>query len=181
MLDLNQRLLPCESIQAIYITIFVVFLLAAPITVTANGVTNFRAILSGDEQVPDSVETKARGLAKFQLNKEGTELKFKVIVANIENVIGTHIHFAPVGANGPIVLSMLPDTAGFLVGGPFIEAPGLTLNGILVEGTATADDLVGPLEGEDLEDLILLMENGDTYVNVHTVQNRPGEIRGQIF
>ena len=169
-----------KSMLISYITIFVVFLLAAPITVAANGVINFRAILSRDDQVPNPIETKARGLAKFQLNQDGTELKFKIIVANIENVIGAHIHFAPVDANGPIVLSMVPDTAGFLADGAFITDP-LTLNGILVEGTATADDLVGPLEGEELEDLILLIENGDTYVNVHTVENRPGEIRGQIF
>lgn len=54
------------------------------------------------------------------------------------------------------------------------------MSGILVEGTATADDLVGPLAGSTLDDLIEEINNGNTYVNVHTVQNRPGEIRGQI-
>ena len=170
-----------RSIILNFIVIYAIFLLAAPTTFAENGVVNFRAVLSGDDQVPVPVDTKARGLAKFQLNRDGTELKFKVIVANIENVIGAHIHLAPAGANGPIVLSMVPDTVSFLADGPFIADPELTLNGILIEGTATAADLVGPLEGEDLEDLILLIENGDTYVNVHTVRNRPGEIRGQIF
>jgi hypothetical protein len=55
----------------------------------------------------------------------------------------------------------------------------VTVNGILVEGTATAADVSGPLAG-DLDALIAAMRAGDTYVNVHTVEFRPGEIRGQI-
>jgi len=138
---------------------------------------NFRAHLKGRNQ-PTPVDTRAQGQAIFQLSKDGTELKFKVIVANIENVIGAHIHNAPAGVNGPIVLSMVPDSANFPPA--FIPDPGLTLNGILVEGTATAADLVGPLAGESLDAQITEIRNGNAYVNVHTVQNRPGEIRGQI-
>jgi hypothetical protein len=94
-----------------------------------------------------------------------------VIVAKIDNVIGAHIHLAPAGQNGPIVLPLL--------GNPFIPDPGVTVNGILVEGTATAADVGGPLAG-DLDALIAAIRAGDTYVNVHTVEFRPGEIRGQI-
>jgi hypothetical protein len=45
----------------------------------------------------------------------------------------------------------------------------------------TADDLVGPLAGGELGDLIAEMVAGNTYVNVHTVANPGGEIRGQLF
>jgi glucose/arabinose dehydrogenase len=131
---------------------------------------NFRAHLNGRQQ-PTPVDTLAQGQAIFQLSKDRTELKFKVIVANIDNVIGAHIHLAPAGQNGPIVLPLL--------GNPFIPDPGVTANGILVEGTATAADVSGPLAG-DLDALIAAMRAGDTYVNVHTVEFRPGEIRGQI-
>ena len=140
----------------------------------------FRARLSGRNEVPNPVDTRARGRAIFRLSKDGTELKFKVIVAKIEDVIGAHIHLAPAGANGPIVLSMIPDTAGFLADGALIPDPGLTLKGVLVEGTATAADLVGPLMDQPLDFLIREMRNGNAYVNVHTVANRSGEIRGQI-
>ena len=146
---------------------------------SAGGGT-FRSLLRGDNEVPAPVDTPAQGQAIFQLNKDGTALEFTVIVANIENAIGAHIHNAPADANGPIVLSMVPDTAGFLSDGPFIPDPGVTLNGILVQGTATVADLVGPLMGMSLDKLLDEMRNGDTYVNVHTVQNRPGEIRGQV-
>ena len=32
----------------------------------------------------------------------------------------------------------------------------------------------------DLADLVAAMASGDTYVNVHTLANLPGEIRGQL-
>ena len=35
-----------------------------------------------------------------------------------------------------------------LLGNPFIPDPGVTVNGILVEGTATAADVGGPLAGD---------------------------------
>ena len=43
-----------------------------------------------------------------------------------------------------------------------------------------ADDLVGPLEGMSISDLIRKMRAGETYVDVHTISNPGGEIRGQI-
>jgi len=51
---------------------------------------------------------------------------------------------------------------------------------MLAKGTITAEDLVGPLAGMSLNDLRMAMMQGLTYVNVHTSQYPPGEIRGQI-
>lgn len=141
---------------------------------------NFVAPLSGDQEVP-ARETRARGLAKFQLSKDGSELEFKLIAANIENVVAAHIHLGPPDANGPVVAFLFgPAPAG---GGRF--------SGVLAEGTITSADLVGPLAGEPLSVLIEAMRAGNTYVNVHTndgegpVNTGPGdfpggEIRGQI-
>jgi hypothetical protein len=55
------------------------------------------------------------------------------------------------------------------------------INGVLAEGTITAADLVGPLSGKSLSDLMTDVMAGETYVNVHTTQNPAGEIRGQII
>jgi hypothetical protein len=154
----------------------VCMLMLAPLAM-AQPVENFHAVLAGDNQ-PSPVDTRARGLVTFQLSKDRTKLAYKVIVANIQDVIGAHIHLAPQGTNGPIVLSLLPDPANFPP--PFIADPGVTVNGILVEGTAIGSDLVGLLAGSSLESLISEIKAGNAYVNVHTVANRPGEIRGQI-
>jgi len=128
---------------------------------------NFVAPLSGNEEVP-SVDTKATGLAKFQINKDGDEISYKLIVANIENVRFAHIHMAPEGDNGPVVAFLFP--------GPTTDG---RTNGIIAEGTITGSDVVGPLEG-DLNALIYRMTIGNTYVNVHSIGTPSGEIRGQI-
>lgn len=141
---------------------------------------NFVAPLSGEEEVPER-DTRARGLATFQLSEDGTELKYRLIVANIENVVAAHIHVEAVGVNGPVV--------AFLYGpaGP----GGGRLDGVIAEGTITSANLVGPLTGQEISDLLVQMRAGNTYVNVHTNDGVPptntgpgdfpgGEIRGQI-
>ena len=150
-------------------------LLLQPVSVASDperGVLNFRAHLSGGEEVPP-VDTRAQGQAVFQLSRDGSELSYRLIVANIQNVTQAHIHMAPRGENGPVVAWLYPE------GPPAELIPG-RFNGVLATGTITADDLVGPLAGAGLEDLIEAMLAGDLYVNVHTSQFPPGEIRGQI-
>lgn len=132
---------------------------------------NFVAHLSGEEEVPP-VETQATGQATFKLLKNGT-VRFRLIVANIEDVNQVHIHLGAPGENGPIVVWLYPE------GPPPELIPG-RFNGVLATGIITDADLVGPLEGMTVADLIDEMRSGNTYVNVHTEANPDGEIRGQI-
>jgi hypothetical protein len=138
----------------------------------ALGERSFVAVLSGAEEVPP-VDTRARGQASFQLSHDGTELSYRLIVANIENVSMAHIHLAPAGANGPVVAWLYP-------GGPPPQLIEGRFQGVLAEGTITAGDLVGPLAGATLADLVDELSAGNAYVNVHTSQFPPGEVRGQI-
>ena len=131
-------------------------------------VLNFRTHLKGENEVP-SVETMATGQATFQLNKEGTELSYKLIVSNIENVRMAHIHYAPEGQNGGVVAWLY--SGGLILG---------NVNGVLAEGKITAANLTGALAGSTMQDLIDAFYAGMTYVNVHTNQVPSGEIRGQI-
>lgn len=140
------------------------------LTVSVSAKLNFATHLSGDEA---GVDTKAQGQAIFHLSKDGTELKYKLIAANIENITMAHIHFAPAGQNGPIVVWLYPSTP------PAQLIPG-RFNGVLAIGTITASDLIGPLAGLPLDALITNMTADNTYVNLHTAQNTAGEIRGQI-
>ncbi len=133
---------------------------------------NFRTHLKGDNEVP-AVETNAQGQAIFKVSKDGNSIQYKLIVANIENVLMAHIHNAPAGQNGGIVVWLYPSSP------PPQLIPGRS-QGILAEGTITADNLMGALAGQTIADLVELIESGDTYVNVHTDQNPSGEVRGQI-
>ena len=132
----------------------------------------FTAQLAGANEVP-AVETAARGVATFKLSNDGSELTYRLNVANIENVLMAHIHLAAVGENGPVVAWLYPE-------GPPPELIAGRTQGTLATGTITSADLVGPLAGMTLADLLAAMEAGGAYVNVHTTQNPGGEIRGQI-
>jgi hypothetical protein len=160
--------IPDDSIPALGAFVADALGLTIDACLDANGTPRvFRARLSGSQEVPP-VDTNATGVAVFRLNDDGDALSYKLIVANIEDVLFSHIHFASAGMNGPIVAFLFD-------GGP--TGP---VNGVLAEGTITADDLIGPLEESSLQDLIDAIEAGNTYVNVHTAANPAGEIRGQI-
>lgn len=133
---------------------------------------NFRAHLSGNQEVPP-VETKAQGQAEFKVSRDTTYVHFRLNVANIRNVTQAHIHLGPRGENGPIVAWLFPSAP------PAVLVPG-RFQGILSAGVITETNLVGPLAGQMLSDLIAAMAAGNTYVNVHTQDVPTGEIRGQI-
>ena len=115
------------------------------------------------------------------MSKDGLSLSYRLIATNIDNVVASHIHIGPAGVNGPVVLFLYGTAAPG--GGP--------LNGVISQITVTAANLVGPLAGHPLSDLIEAMSTGNAYVNVHTndgvapINTGPGdfpggEIRGQI-
>src|SRR5438552_1339946 len=83
--------------------------LAATLTLSAPAVSdenkNFVTHLMGEEQVPP-VETDAQGEAIFHVSKDGTTISFKLIVANLEDVVAAHSLVAPAGKNGPIVVRL---------------------------------------------------------------------------
>lgn len=145
----------------------------ASLAAAAEAPRNFRTSLSGAEEVPAN-DSRARGVATFQLSADGTELSYRLIVANIENVNQAHIHLAPAGENGGVVLWLYPS------GPPAQPIPGRT-DGVLATGTVTEANLVGALAGQPLSALIEHIDNGNAYVNVHTNPGFPGgEIRGQL-
>ena len=140
-------------------------------------------ILEGAQEVP-SVTTDASGGALFVFNATGSELlRFRITVDNLDldgnqtgdvndDVTAAHIHLAPFGVNGPIVVGFIsPTMVDDLVVDP--------VKGVIT-GTITGDSLIADLSGEPLSRLIDEMRSGNTYVNIHTVANPGGEIRGQI-
>lgn len=145
----------------------VITVAAAPVAAAPPMAKNFVAVLSGSEEVPP-VDTNARGLAKFQLSADGMELRFKLIVANIDDVVAAHIHCGAVGVNGPVGVTLF-------AGGPDSS------NGILAQDVITAPDAGNACGWMTFGDVIDAIMTGDTYVNVHTLANPGGEIRGQVM
>ena len=54
----------------------------------------------------------------------------------------------------------------------------LLRDGVLETGTITADKLEGPMKGKHVSDLAFAGANRSLYMNIHTVKNPNGEIRG---
>lgn len=132
----------------------------------------FSAQLSGAEETP-SVTTDASGEATFETEDDGKKLHYVLKVENLKDVTMAHIHMAAAGKNGPVVVWLYPSQP------PEKLIEGVS-NGKIAEGTITASNLTGPLEGKTMSDLLAKMSAGDLYVNVHTKQHGGGEIRGQL-
>ncbi len=141
---------------------------------------NFVAHAVGEQEVPPR-DTRAQGQAVFRLSADGTTMSYRLTVANISNVVQAHIHLAPAGSNGNIVV--------FLYG--LVASGGGPVNGVLAEGTFAAADFINDLSGLAMSDLIAAIQSGGAYVNVHTndgvapTNTGPGdfpggEIRGQV-
>jgi hypothetical protein len=139
-------------------------------TAAVNGHWNAHA--TGDNEVPPNA-SRAQAQANLKLSADGESLSYKLNVANIENVTQAHIHMAPSGTNGAIVAWLYPSAP------PSQLIPGRS-SGTLGEGTLTAASLVGPLAGQPLSALVDAIDSGNAYVNVHTSQFPPGEVRGQV-
>ena len=151
---------------------FAPFLFAGALVVagatTAWAASNHRTHLTGAEEV-EPVVTGAQGQATFKIADDGESIEYKLNVSNLDGVIQAHIHLGPAGENGPVVVFLFGPVPG-----------GVDSAGRLASGTFTAANLIGPLAGHPLSDLIDAIESGNAYVNVHTVAHTGGEIRGQL-
>ncbi len=123
-----------------------------------------QAHLNGAGQVPP-FDTLAQG--QFTAMLCGGDLSYRLTVANLANIVAAHIHCGEVDVNGPVGVTL------------FAGAP-VTLSGTLAEGPILAPDSSNGCSWLDLDDVIDALESGATYVNVHTLQSLPGEIRGQV-
>ncbi len=131
-----------------------------------NNNVEYSTVLSGDEEVPP-VNTQATGIADFSPSNNGDSIDYTITATDIEEVTAGHIHFGIEGQNGPIAATL------FEFDSPQDE--------VSESGTINSDDLMGPLEGMQISDLVDAFNDGNTYANIHTQQNPNGEIRGQTI
>ncbi|MEO0732297.1 MAG: CHRD domain-containing protein, partial [Bacteroidota bacterium] len=128
---------------------------------TASG--EFTANLSGVVEVPCPVTTTGTGtitatLANGQLTVSGS---FSGLTSDFDADIagGAHLHLGMAGMGGPVALLLNSDLDDDLRGGSF-----------------AADSNVFDLNAEQLAALL----NRGMYVNIHTEDFGPGELRGQL-
>lgn len=136
----------------------------------------FKARLTGSEENPPVV-TDTKGKAEIRLNADETKLEFELSVRKGVRVTQSHIHCAPKGVNGPIVVFLAGfHSLGWDVDGNWVQnATATDANVIPPAATSTC-----PVPITNLRDLAAAMRQGNTYVNVHSVAHPGGEARGQL-
>ena len=112
------------------------------------------ASLTGAAEVPGPGDTDGTGTVKITLNQGKGEICFELTVSNIAAATAAHIHEAPAGQAGPVVVTLAPPPTG-----------GSSKNCV------SAD-----------EDLIKrIRQNPENfYVNVHNAELPDGAVRGQL-
>jgi len=135
--------------------------------------TTFRKVLtstmSGDNQI-QPVKTNVVGIMSITIPQNETEIEYKVNITGTSNISTAYIHLGKNGENGNEVVDLLNDSKINK-----LEGSGITIRGEIFE-----NELMGPLKGKPLVDLILAMTDGQSYVNISTPSHPKGEIRGQI-
>ena len=124
--------------------------------VMANHFTTFSTTLSGSEEVPGPGDQNGKGAIKLDVFTSGT-ICWEAKVQGIAGVSAAHIHLAPAGAAGPVVVDLRPDQAEF--------------RGNKAEWCVTTSTQVAAA---------IIATPTDYYVNVHTAVYPAGAIRGQL-
>lgn len=118
--------------------------------------TNFTAHLTGYHEVPPT-GSEITGSATFTLDPNSGQVEYEITFNNditLLDGVGSHLHRAAAGANGPVIVPLLP--AGTYAAGTYT-------------GTVT-------LPAADIP----LLQSGGVYANFHTEAFPGGEIRGQL-
>jgi hypothetical protein len=116
----------------------------------------YLAMLSGANEVP-AADPDGEGAAAVTIDRDNAEVCIDLRVANLDTVTMAHIHHAPAGSNGPVVVP---------AGMSFANLPAPTsANCVAVDPVLIADMVANP---------------ANYYVNVHTTVFPAGAIRGQL-
>ena len=159
-----------EYIFAPILLLGIVAMILNSATIQAQKAHTFSATLSGKDEVPPT-KSIANGTAKFLVNENDSQISYWVNLTGLKKIIQAHIHNGTSGQNGDVLVNLSNSKSAKNPDNPEIR----------LTGTITKDDLQGPLKGRELSDLLIVMRNGQAYVNAHTEIYPKGAIRGQIM
>jgi Cu/Zn superoxide dismutase len=132
----------------------------------------FQAKLDPRNEVPQPTldgSASPSGTATFTVN--GSSVAYKINASGLSSApLMAHIHLGAPGAAGPVIVPLnvaAGSSAGTATGEGTFDASGV--KGKKADGSAMS-----------LDDVLAAMRSGGTYVNLHTANNKPGEIRGPV-
>lgn len=109
--------------------------------------------LSGDQEVP-AVVTAASGIAASTVDRDNGTVTLHLNATGAADATASHIHTAPAGQNGPVLITLAQDMA---------DVGHWSVTSAQLDGMGLAN-----------------YKGGQLYVNLHTPANPGGEIRGQL-
>ena len=109
--------------------------------------------LTGEQEVPVKGDPDGIGFATVTVNPGQGVLCYELSVSGIAPATAAHIHEAPPGVAGPVVVELLPPTDG-------------SSSDCIQVGRALAKEI--------------LQDPADYYVNVHNTEFPAGALRGQL-
>ncbi len=115
------------------------------------------AELLGANEVGTAGDRDGFGTAELRVNPGRGQVCFEISVAGLDPVSLGHIHEAPVGANGGVVVDFSLTQADFTDG---------TASGCVTVARSLAKDIIKDSDGY--------------YVNIHTTAFPAGALRGQL-
>jgi hypothetical protein len=157
--------------------IFAVVMLSA--TSANEGTIKLHASLNGFQESPPKLTS---GTGTFSATISGGTLTYKLTYKNLSSpAFMAHIHFGQKAVSGGIFIWLCQSATA---PSPTAGTPTCPAGGGTVTGTANAASVLKitgqTLNAGNLDDAIAIIRSGDAYVNVHTTNFPPGEIRGQI-
>ena len=172
-----------------YIFIFATILLISAIGhygyAYAQGKPDFIATLGGKEVVPP-VNTTGTGIANFEILDNS--VNYQINVLDTGKITSIQIHNGTIGKNGDVIVTLFykskdNDTDSIK------DVPKISDNSSITQrsssfsasGNFDGSDLIGSLNGKTVNDIVLVMQSDEMYVNVITERHPDGELRGQIL
>src|SRR5262245_12923025 len=144
---------PRLFVVAVGLCLAVLFTFAGP---AAGGGRPFTTTLMGAQEIPGPGDPDGTGVATLTLNLGQGEVCFTISVSGITlPAILSHIHQAPAGVAGPIVVTLVPPDA-----------------------TGHSSGCVSGVDRDLIKDII--QHPSGYYVNVHTTDFPAGALRGEL-
>ena len=136
-----------------------------------NNIIRFTAVLSGANETPaPGVLTGAFANATVTLDLSTQTVSWNIDVFNMPSgTNNAHFHVGGPGLAGPTVVN--------------VAFPAGISNDYNLSGSATATNLLVRADQgiRSWDDFLQALVGGQTYLNIHTVVNGGGEIRGQVI